>query len=597
MWSGIEMKGKVFLFLFALPFFGVGAWMGFAIGDHLLDAREMDAWQPVDARLSAAGYHSHSGDDSNTYEAYATYTYAWRDHVYRNDRVSIAGGSDNIGDYQQEFGRYLSNAMGRGQTITVYVNPLNPAEAVIDRDLRWGLLGFKAIFFFVFGGAGLGLIIWVFKAPPEKDYSAPEYVTEPWLANDDWQTGTIRSASKSTMWFAWGFAAFWNLISAPLPFVVYNEFVEKDNTLALIGLLFPLVGAGLLWWAITRALEWRRFGAAPVTLDPFPGSIGGHVGGSIDVNLPYDPSARFSVTLTSLHSYMSGSGDSRSRKESAKWQDAQVAHATSSAGGTRLIFRFDVPEGLNASDADQSEESYDLWRLNLRAELPGTDIDRDYEIPVYATAQQSRRLSSFSLDAAKTDQRQIDLGAVQKLFTLEQSGSGKVMTYPMFRHVYNGIVGFVIGSIFAGAGWFLMFEEGHWFMGGIFGFVGGLIALSGLYFLLNSLEVRMDGNRIQAVRRILGIPVGRTEIRRDHFVRFKREVSMSTQSGSKHAVYYKLFGIDSAGRKITLGEGFKGNGQISAAEEFLAAEFMLQPMRDATIAGSDFGSANFLTAD
>lgn len=591
------MKGKLFLFLFALPFLAVGVWMGYAIADHLLDARSMSSWQPVDARLSSAGYRTHSGDDSDTYEAYGQYAYTWDGRLYHNDRVAIAGGADNIGDYQQDLGRRLGNAMARGESITVYMDPENPADAIIDRELRWGLLGFKAIFFLVFGGVGLGLMIWVFVAPRENDTSTPAVTDQPWLANDDWQSGMIRSSSKSTMWFSWGFTALWNLISAPLPFVVYHEVLEKDNTIALVGLLFPLIGIGLLWWAIARTMEWRRFGPAPVELDPFPGSIGGHVGGTINVNLTFDPGARFSVTLTSLHSYVSGSGDSRSRTETAKWQDVQVAHAASTANGTRLSFRFDVPEGLNESDADPVDDAYDLWRLNLKAELPGTDIDRDYEIPVYATGQQSRRLASFSIDAARADQREIDGEAIQTLFTMAQGVNGKSMLFPMFRHVYNGIVGFLIGSVFAGAGWFLAVSEGHWLMGGIFGFVGSVIALSGLYYLFNSLEVTLQGSQLRSVRCILGIPVNRSEMRCGDFVRFERKVSMSTQTGSRHVMYYKLFALDSSGQRLVVGEGFKGAGQAAAAEAFISREFMLHPERQERGPLMEFGDANFLATD
>ena len=51
----------------------------------------------------------------------------------------------------------------------------------------------------------------------------------PWLANDAWQMATIRSSSKAAMYTTWGFAGIWNLISAPLPFVMYKEVVEKEN--------------------------------------------------------------------------------------------------------------------------------------------------------------------------------------------------------------------------------------------------------------------------------------------------------------------------------------------------------------------------------
>ncbi len=327
------MKGKIFALLFALPFFGVGVWMAWSIGSNLLDASRMSSWEPVQASLQRAGYDSHSGDDSTTYEAYARYTYAFGGRQYTADRVAIAGGADNIGSYQNDLGNRLSRIMSRGETVTVYVNPQDPTLAIIDRSLRWGLIGFKSIFLFVFGGVGLGLIIFTLRAPKEKDQTAIKFVDKPWLVNDDWQTANIKSSSKATMYFTWFFAAIWNLISAPLPFVIYEEVTTKNNLPALIGLLFPVVGVGLLVWAIRRTLEWRRFGPAPVTLDPYPGSIGGHVGGTIDLNLPYDSNHHFSMTLICLRSYMSGSGKNRSRREDARWQDTQVAHAAAPPRG------------------------------------------------------------------------------------------------------------------------------------------------------------------------------------------------------------------------------------------------------------------------
>ena len=61
------MKGRIFVTLFALPFFGVGVWMLVSIGGTFYDAWRMQGWDPVEARLIAAGYDTHSGDDSDTY--------------------------------------------------------------------------------------------------------------------------------------------------------------------------------------------------------------------------------------------------------------------------------------------------------------------------------------------------------------------------------------------------------------------------------------------------------------------------------------------------------------------------------------------------
>ncbi len=397
------MKGRILGTLFALPFFGVGVWMAWSIGNIFHDSLRMQSWQPVAASLTSAGYTTSRGEDSDTWEAYAEYSYRFDGQAWVGYRVAIDSGSDNIGDYHRDMGNRLSGAMARGETITVWVNPADYRESIIDRDIRWAIVGFKSVFVLLFGGVGLGLLIAVWRAPKEKDSSLPHYKDAPWLLNDKWQTESIRSSSKASMWSAWLFAAVWNLISAFLPFMVYREVVNKENYVALAGLLFPLVGIGLLVWAIRRTLEWRRFGPTPVSLDPFPGSIGGHVGGTIETRLPYDASNRFFLTLTNIHSYMSGSGDDRSRRENALWQREVVAHTESGPQGTRIVFRIDVPEGQRESDAEQQGDDYNLWRLNLRAELPGTDLDRDFEIPVYSTAKESRYLSQRSLTAAHSD--------------------------------------------------------------------------------------------------------------------------------------------------------------------------------------------------
>ena len=585
------------MFVFALPFFGVGVWMGYSAGSNLVDAWQMRQWVAIEGFLLRGGYETHSGDDSDTYKAYADYTYHYGGQKFSNDRVAIAGGADNISDYQQDMGRRLSGIQNRGESLVIYVNPDRPSDSIIDRSIRWGMIGFKSIFLFTFGGVGLGLMIFVLRAPQEKDLSAPEFRDTPWLANDNWRTAVVKSDSKATMWGSWAFAAFWNLVSAPLPFVIYTEVTEKNNMPALLGLMFPLVGIGLISWAVKRTLEWRRFGPAPVRLDPYPGSVGGHVGGTIDVNLPFDASSQFSLTLTNLHSYVSGSGKNRSRKESAEWQDTQLAHVSSGATGSRLSFRFDVPENLAISDADQSEDSYYIWRLNLKADLPGVDIDRDYEIPVYATSESSAALSEFSIKQARTEQNKMDIQALEKLVSISYGAAGRAMRYPMGRNLLSGLGGLVIGSIFSGVGWYLINYEGHPLMGGVCGLIGLIIVLSAFYFVLNSLEVLQDGGDIRSVRRILGIPVKRDRMRRADFVSFKKKASSKTQSGKQHVVYYTVSAVDGSGQSMLVGEGFRGASKADAAADLIARQFGLTPRDDAPQPDSGIDDDNLLAAN
>lgn len=550
--------------------------MTWSIASNVFDAWQISSWTPVEATLSKAGYETHSGDESDTYEAYADYSYFYNGREYRNDRVAISGGGDNIGEFQRRTGRRLESALRRGEPVTAWVNPDDPSVAVLDPALRWELLGFKAIFMLAFGGIGLGMLIYIFRASTdEKDASEPRYRDQPWLLNDAWQGDAIRSNAKSAMWFTWGFAALWILISSPIPFLLHEEVVTKGNKLAFIGLLFPLVGFWLLLRALRITLEWRRFGLAPVTLDPFPGSIGGHVGGTMDLGIPFDSASKFSLTLTNVHSYISGSGEDRSRRENAKWQDSLVAHATPGPRGTRLSFRFDVPDELAESDAVQGNGAYHLWRLNLQADLPGVDVDRDYEIPVYATAESSRELSGHAMQKSRAEQQQLDEQNAGALFSSSYAAGGPSIHFPVGRHLGGGLSALLFGSIFAGAGWFLAVMEGHWIFGGVFGFVGAIIMLCGLYFCLNSLEVRHVGDGIESVRRILAIVVSRKFMRRADFARFDKNSSMQTQSGGKHVMHYTVYAVDRNGRKLTLGEGFKGAGQADAAIRLLGRELGL----------------------
>jgi hypothetical protein len=373
---------------------------------------------------------------------------------------------------------------------------------------------------------------------------------------------------------AWVFAALWCLISAPLPFLIFDAIMHEANYIASIGLLFPAVGIGLVAWALRRTLEWTRFGLAPITMDPFPGSIGGHVGGSIDLRLPFDASQQFAVTLTCIHSYMSGSGEDRSRRESALWQDQLIAHAEPSAKGTRLTLRFDVPAGCHESSAEKGD-SYYLWRLNLSAVLPGTDLDRDYELPVYATATQSRFLSHNAADKSRDMQRALDDRSVRERFNLESTADGKRLFYPMGRHLGAAIVGFVCGGIFAAAGWFLIFQMGQTLFGSVFGGVGSLIAIACLYTMLNSLEVIVSAQDIVTIRRLLGIPIRRRSMSKAAFVKFGKDSSFRSQSGNKHVIYYSIQALDRHGSKLVLGDGFQGEHEANTAIQLLGKEFGL----------------------
>ncbi len=561
------------LALFGLPFFGVGiGFLLFSVIPSLYEAQQMAAWPSVEGRLNSAQLTSNSSDGSTTYGVEADYSYRVNGTDYRSGRVAINSGNDNIGDFQQQLGRRLERLYRNNLPVTVFYNPADPAEAVLDRTLRWGLLGFQMIFVLVFGGAGLGMIIYGLRG--KRVIEHPEGEQRAWLKNPEWADNRIRSSARGGLYGIWAFAILWNLISAPAIFG-FLEVREKEGAIAYLILVFPFVGLLLLSWALRASLAWRRFGYTPLTLDPFPGAIGGDVGGEVLLNLPFDPKMLCEVTLSSLYSYVSGSGKNRSRRERVEWQDSGYAKVERAASGVRLLFRFAVPQGQRESEGHS--DSYYLWRLNIKAELPGVDLDRSFEIPVYATAERSRLIKVDTANEMPQGSPQL---RAEALLPLRQSGMQTALYYPMLRNIGSALIGVILGCAFAGAGIFMWGKAGQaggqlYFMGGVFTLVGSFVVLAALYSALNALRVVLDGRSITVTRSVLGIPV-RTKQAFYHDVRTVevKRGSMSSQQG-KQRINYKVIARTRNG-ELMLAEQINSHSKAKLVAEFFRQKLKLK---------------------
>jgi|GEM_PF-147234 len=540
--------------LFGLVFFGVGAaFLVFGFIPNLWDALRMQDWVQVPAEVAAVNLETNNGEDSTTYKVSARFRYAYDGRDYTGERVGIAdGGSDNVGDWQRDT---YNRLRGRKQT-TLWVNPENPAESVFDRDLRWGLLGFKSIFVVVFGGFGAVVIWFVNRKPKPVPPGLPA-----WQARAAWHDNRIRSNAKSTLWFAWGFAIFWNAISSPVPFILPGE-LAKGNQIALVALLFPLVGLGLLVWAIQQTLAWRRFGVTKLQLDPFPGALGGDVGGAVELRLGFNPKHRFHITLTCYHVYRRRSGRNGSETvRDAKWQDEQSANVEPGLHGTRLRFLFRTPENL--PESSDGGNSWDEWTVNITADLPGADFDRSWQIPVFRDAgPQAAR--------APVERREYDaepLETAGAMVRIRETGTGIELYYPYVRHPGMAFVTLFTGGGFVGFAWLFQVVKGEGFGASpfiwLFGAIGVLVCLWGIYMLGNSLRVTAGRQGLTAVRSILGLRFAR-HATAGEITGIDRSIGMQYKQGNRSHAYYRIRVHTRAGRHITAGTGITGASRVDA---------------------------------
>lgn len=561
-----NLKAHLGLFLFSLPFAGVG--LGFlllSILPSLQEWQQMASWPQVEAQLQHAKLEHNRGDDSDTYEAVARYTYTYNGRSYHSSRVAIMSGSDNIGDFQQRLAAQLEADWRAQRTVPAWVNPDDPADAVLNRDMRWGALGFRLLFAVIFGGVGIGMLGYALLAKPSL-VDHPDAASKPWLARREWADNHIVCNARGSLWLVWLFALLWNAISVPVLFAVPAE-LAKQNYLILLGLLFPLIGLLLLFWAIKTTLGVRRFGQLVLVMDPFPGSIGGQMAGHIDLPLPLDSQQAVAVKLSCLRSYVTGSGKNRSRSESLVWQSDGVAELQPSVQGTRLTFCFDVPEGLPASEPHSSD--YHLWRLGINADLPGVDLERQFEIPLYPTAEQARARLRSSAQHPKAIEHRI--AQIESVLDYREIPGGVELFSPMLRNPSGWIFGLVFGAIFAGAGVGMYHAaDAPGILVWSFTLVGGLILLFTLKSMFTSIRVRLDSQGLTSQRHWLGIASGRDEVARAEISKLEIHSQYKQQSGGKHVEVCGIRALTRDGKKIPLAKNLQGREVAQQALEAIA---------------------------
>ena len=281
---------------------------------------------------------------------------------------------------------------------------------------------------------------------------------------------------------------------------------------------FALAGLGMLIRAIIVTREWLRFGRVTLNLDPYPGSIGGHVGGQADVRLPYDSKNHFHVELLCQRVRSTGHGGRNANQDIyVVWWVDGLAQASSCAKGTRLRFCFEVPVDLPPSTLESFD--YHRWRVVLSARLQGADLNRCFNIPVFPTGQSSRTISFDSTENSRYEEFHLPQ-AISILRLSRDRDGGVILKYPMFDREKTTagavLLAVGLGLSLPGAGMLVGEEK----LAGIGLLILGLpLSLASAHLLFRSLivkylTVKMNGFRVQATLKVLGIPIGRREAAR-----------------------------------------------------------------------------------
>ncbi len=155
--AGKRGRGGLILIPFGLLFAAAGAVAGWFIAqDTWLKVLESRDWPEVACTVLTSEVDRRRGSDSTTYRPAITYRYSWEDREWESSRYRFMDySSSNRGWAQGVVNRYSP-----GSVHTARINPADPSEAVLERELGWHvLLTFIPLAFvavgFVISGAGI----------------------------------------------------------------------------------------------------------------------------------------------------------------------------------------------------------------------------------------------------------------------------------------------------------------------------------------------------------------------------------------------------------------------------------------------------------
>lgn len=394
---------------------------------------------------------------------------------------------------------------------------------------------------------------------------------QPWRDDVRWRDGRARSSAAAELLPWWlGVACFAGIL-APLAFTGLGP-VRREGTLAIGAVsLFGFAGLWLLAGAIRATLAWRRFGRITVVLDPFPGSLGGQAGGTIDLPVPRIAAEAVRVVLSCVEVTVSGHGEHRSRHESVLWSRERHPEVQPGPRGVRLAFTFDLPAELPQTEPPSRHHHY--WAVRVTTSVPGLDLDRVIEIPVYRTDTPLRAACPADARPDVTTATDVVTMLAPGVAAVREPG-GVLIRYGTARARTMGGMLLVFGLLFGGGGGGLAIAGSRFLSAGgavavvavpvlllfvaVFGGVGMLMTALGCWTLGNSLEVRLGDGTAATKRRFLGVPCRRRRVATEAIERIELVIDGQVGQGGRAEVSYRMRGVLRDGATLPLGDGIRG---------------------------------------
>jgi hypothetical protein len=425
----------------------------------------------------------------------------------------------------------------------------------------WPRAGFLGIFALTFGGVGIGGIALALRGRRrladalEREARSPD---SPWLWREDWAARRITDSPGRDMWSAWAFAALWNLISLPSAVLATRAALHGGERTALIALVFPLLGLGLVAWAVRATLRYRRYGTSWLELATLPAVVGHRLEGTVRTPAGLRPEGGFRLVLSCIRRETTGGGRDRSTWDHVLWQDERRAPG----GATGLPVAFAIPLDAVPCDPAISGDRV-FWRLDVTGEVPGVDYAAAFEVPVFRTAASDAPLTDADRAAEAAAGLPADYRpAAGSRVRVSASARGTEIYYPAARNP-----GFALGL----TAFFILWLGATALMVGlkaplVFPIFFGAFSL---LFAFLVADQWLGVTRVTAGRDAVTVATGWGTPRRERTLRAAEIADVTTKITAQAGTtpYYEIKLMTTAGKQVGAGAGLRDKREA----EWLAA--------------------------
>lgn len=290
------------------------------------------------------------------------YGYTFKGESYESIRIGLFDqGSDNLGTWHDEWIVRLRASLLNDSPITAWVNPEQPQQVLLDRNIRWPRLFFElpfAILFPVLSLFALRIFIKLLKMPltTDENGSLKEAITH---------ASVIQKSSARPGLGIWIFALFWNLLAWSFAGFVWCNY--SGYGYLLIVLIFLISGLYILWSAITsrkniisvQGPDWWIFPQQPQVGETF----------SVVIKLPPIGNQFFELHLEEGCRYV----DDDSPGVRVVWFDQQYLELQQLADGNgKISAKFSIPADRNPTSEKNKSGKETVWSLRL------IDLENDF---------------------------------------------------------------------------------------------------------------------------------------------------------------------------------------------------------------------------